>query len=886
MATERIDIIVSERGSKQAASNIRDIGGAASASASSVRFLQTALGLLVGGSVLRGIIEQIDAYNTLQNRLKILTSSSEELLAVNERLFEVAARTRTSIEATGQLYTRAALAARNLGVSQEQVIKFTETLNKAVILSGASVRESNLALLQFTQGLASNRLAGDELRSVLEQLPTVADLIARQLGVTRGALKDLAAQGKITSDVILAAFSGENADKIASDFEKTIPTIGQQFTVLQTQIQKFIGESDKAFGFTSKLVSVIKLLGENLDVVAKGALGVGLVFALERVIGLVRTLTLAIAANPIGFLLTALTAATVALVAFSDKLTLSSDGIATLQDFFQAFVEFLGSQLQGVLDLFGGVFGELPDLAEVSLKDIIIGAAQFIDRFIGVFVGGFYAVGEIIRNFGENAGPLLTGGLKTAVNVIVDVFNFLPRAAFAAVDGVYNSFTSFFKRMQLAFEFWSQAVNNAFDGNFDKAKENVADALFQIQNGAVNVLDSVRASFKKSEGFRLLDNLSFTAEEQAAAQQLGTDVANAFLKGFSEPGNAEANIRSILERAEQIANDRRLKRAQDEAARRRGESGLGDTPAPSGLKSGRDIAIEQEIEQLQRQAEALRKVNQERDVERELLKITEELRGKNVTLIASEEERFRKLIRAKDVAREYGRVLDEVQGPQLEFERRQQALNQALENGALTASQFAERMRDARIALLEGNRDVGSGFERGFLKWQQQINDFASIAEQTLTNAFNGAEDALVEFVQTGEFNFSKLVDSILADLTRLVARQAISGLLGALTGGSSGFAGSIGGFLFGGARAEGGPVTAGQSYLVGERGPEIFSPSTNGTIIPNGAMGAPPTVNVSVINVTDPDEVTSALNEPQTQDSIVNVIRKNRTAVRQALGV
>jgi phage-related minor tail protein len=184
------------------------------------------------------------------------------------------------------------------------------------------------------------------------------------------------------------------------------------------------------------------------------------------------------------------------------------------------------------------------------------------------------------------------------------------------------------------------------------------------------------------------------------------------------------------------------------------------------------------------------------------------------------------------------------------------------------------------LAILESGTSVETGFARGFIRVQNSLQDFAGLAEQTLVGAFQAAEDALVEFATTGEFNFSKLVDSILSDVARLLARQALSGFLGALTGGAFGFEGTAGDFFFGGGKAAGGPVMNDRSYLVGERGPEMFTPSVPGQITPA------PQVNVQVVNVTDPEEVSAALNTPGTQDQIVNVIRRNRQSVRSALGI
>lgn len=184
---------------------------------------------------------------------------------------------------------------------------------------------------------------------------------------------------------------------------------------------------------------------------------------------------------------------------------------------------------------------------------------------------------------------------------------------------------------------------------------------------------------------------------------------------------------------------------------------------------------------------------------------------------------------------------------------------------------------------------VSAGFQRGLANISRDIQDFASLTESTLVNAFNSAEDALVEFVQTGQFNFSGFVDSILADLTRLLARQALVGLLTSIAGaGTGGLSTLASGFLnagtqsFGGARQFGGDVQAGRQFLIGERGPELFTPSGAGTITPSAQPAPPPEVNVNITNVTDPDEVAGALATPDGERAILNVIRRNRAALQQ----
>jgi lambda family phage tail tape measure protein len=135
------------------------------------------------------------------------------------------------------------------------------------------------------------------------------------------------------------------------------------------------------------------------------------------------------------------------------------------------------------------------------------------------------------------------------------------------------------------------------------------------------------------------------------------------------------------------------------------------------------------------------------------------------------------------------------------------------------------------------------------------ITNASNIAAQTndlFTNAFQGMEDALVKFVTTGKLDFKSLANSILVDITRIIIKQTIMNALMSAFGmggtGPIGFA-SVAGIS--GGRADGGPVEAGKSYFVGERGPEIFSPNTNGTILPNGVM--PKAQAQQIINISVP---------------------------------
>lgn len=214
------------------------------------------------------IVKLADAFTNIENRIRVVTDSQAELIAVTQKLFDISQATRTSLEGTTELYSRLALATRETAVTQEQLIGFTETLNKAIILSGASAQEAEAGLIQFSQGLASGALRGDELRSVLEQLPVVADIISKELGVTRGQLRELGAQGKLTTDIILTAFKNAS-ENITADFGKTLPTLSQAFTVLRNAVIQLTGDFDDSTNIFGRVAQAIILLADNIKVLTQ-----------------------------------------------------------------------------------------------------------------------------------------------------------------------------------------------------------------------------------------------------------------------------------------------------------------------------------------------------------------------------------------------------------------------------------------------------------------------------------------------------------------------------------------------------------------------------------------------------------------------------------------
>ncbi|MGL3086538.1 tape measure protein [Acinetobacter baumannii] len=222
-------------------------------------------GYMAGLVTVSAAISKMDTYTGLQNRLKLVTNNQVELNKATEDTFRIAQKTYSAWDSVLQVYQRFSDNAKTLNLTMDDTARLTETVSKAVAISGASAAAADAALVQFGQALASGTLRGEELNSVMEQTPALAKAIAQGMGITVGELRTAAAEGKITSQEIVKALKNVQAD-VDALFAKTDITISQSLTLLNNEITKFVGESGKGSGAAEVLSGSIKTLAGNLDV--------------------------------------------------------------------------------------------------------------------------------------------------------------------------------------------------------------------------------------------------------------------------------------------------------------------------------------------------------------------------------------------------------------------------------------------------------------------------------------------------------------------------------------------------------------------------------------------------------------------------------------------
>lgn len=222
-----------------------------------------AVGALSFAGLARGAIDAADSVTLLQSKLRLVTSGADDLAKVQGQVLTLARQTRTDFSSVGELYARVARSSKQLGASQADILRVTKAVSQAIQISGNTATEASAGMIQLAQALASGTLRGDELRSVLEQMPRVAEAIADGLGVTVGQLRKLGEQGRLTSDLVFKALVSQS-ERLNSEFKKLQPTIGQSFSVLVGELKLATAEFLKVTGTTDRFVSSINTLADAI----------------------------------------------------------------------------------------------------------------------------------------------------------------------------------------------------------------------------------------------------------------------------------------------------------------------------------------------------------------------------------------------------------------------------------------------------------------------------------------------------------------------------------------------------------------------------------------------------------------------------------------------
>lgn len=755
---------------------------------------------------------------------------------------------------------------------------------------GVALEESAAAMAALSDAGLQAGMAGTGLRRVLSELESpskmtqklldginvsVQDVRPSTVGLT-AALKTLATAG-IDTGMALEIF-GDRGGPAFEVLSSSIPKVVEMTAKLQNaegtarRIAKImdtnlrgallavrsayeglilrIGEAGVASSLEAivrKLAGTLRYMAKNVDVVVRALGALTIVLGIRGVLGAVRMLFAAIIANPIGALITIITAAAVAVFAFANKIKIARDGVSTLGDVFRTT---FGAIKQVVLPVLTEVGKALNDLLgedfEISIRGFAEAMAFGMDRATGAVRGAVFLVRDLLV---MQLGDVLKGSL-----LILKRFGLMVRRFFEELGNrIVGLFTSPMVTMAKALQVLINSVAGvaAVAAQLGVISE---ESRISVENMVAGVDASISALEKRKikSFFDVTDTKKKIADLDSQIStvfgRIGQGMSRSFQEGFDRD-TFLGFVRSIFDEAEQTAKERTARLAA-EAAR--------------AAKAAKQEAAD---------------VTEEKGTQAE---------------IKDRLTRMKQMIEANKLTAEQTTLLQELDGAQLALSKTTRILGELYDHGDITIEKYNQKLRELKIAALEADTSLQGGLARGLLRIQDEIEDVGTLAENVLVNAFHSAEDAMVEFVRTGQVNFQQMVDSMLDDIARLLVRLLILQAVQAVTG--VGPTPGAGGLAALGSRQHGGPVEANRPYLVGEEGPEIFEPAGAGRIIPADQTAAvmsgggttvvapAPEVNVQVINVTDPAEVPGAMDSPAGDKVILNAIARNKHNAKRLL--
>ncbi|HBQ7523730.1 TPA: tape measure protein [Klebsiella pneumoniae] len=213
------------------------------------------------------VSEYADAWATVNNKLANSLRPNEQLADVTERVFNITQQTRGSLDATASLYARLERATRQYGTSADDLSKLTTIINQGFVVSGATAQEAENAIIQLSQGLASGALRGEEFNSVNEQGNRLIVALADSMGVSIGEMRNMAAQGKLTTDVVVNGLLSQGV-VIGKEFANTTTTISQALQVAGNNVTKFFGENSTVKTGAAIFNDAVVTASENIGILS------------------------------------------------------------------------------------------------------------------------------------------------------------------------------------------------------------------------------------------------------------------------------------------------------------------------------------------------------------------------------------------------------------------------------------------------------------------------------------------------------------------------------------------------------------------------------------------------------------------------------------------
>ena len=388
----------------------------------------------------REIIRAGDTFVNVQNRMMALSGSAEKTADAMAHMKRIANESRSDFDAIGTLFTRLTIATQELGVSQNDIAKATQTVANTFVIAGAESSEAANSARQLAQGLASGALRGDELRSVMENNVILSNLLADGLGITIGQLRDFGKEGKLTAQAILPILIN-SVDETTKTVQNMDLTIGQSMTLLRTNFTTLIGEFENATGVFGKSANAVGILANNLEVLG-GIVTVLAFTAIPKLISMLNGLRIAMLANPV-------TAFAVGVTAVASAIQIATKETKTLDEQIDDLDKTIqDAQATGMIEVVDGVQVKLTEehlALLIEERDALLQLKEEAD-----------AGGESFSNFNQNLTDF-----KDQVGESIQVVKTFAETVQGQLTNAFQKFFDFTSKQFLDFQDLATGVARA-----------------------------------------------------------------------------------------------------------------------------------------------------------------------------------------------------------------------------------------------------------------------------------------------------------------------------------------------------------------------------------------------------------------------------------------
>lgn len=512
--TSRLRLVVDSTGVDKAGRKLKNLRRDAGGADRAVRGLASAFAAVSSAIGLREITRAIDEYRSFQNQLRIITGSTKEFESAQRGLIAVAKDSFQELGGVVSIYRGLERGSRNLALSQQDLVDITQTVSRAVAASGASASAATGAIIQFGQALAGDfKSAGQEINSILEQTPELAEAIARGLGIQSAQLKRLAKDQLLSaSEVISALQSQKNA--VDATFNEQERTISQALTRLGVSVKVQLGETFSA-AQTAAAQSII-FIADNLDKIVplvEGLAAALAVIAVPPALGLLAGALTALV-SPIGLVIAGITA----LVAFRDDIAKWAFGVDDAGAVVRAAFEKIAPAIQGFVN---------------AAKPYLMG---FLDFVVHTFRFAVLAVEGAVNKFEEAQNKLETSQLTRQYEQLAKRQSELVKEL-AKVKDLTPLDSDFLSRSLGA------DASNAADAvrtQLDEVNEEIAKVSKRL-NGVLN----------NETDTGIFDDIIARAKELAVENEQAAEAADKIKRGYDGAADAVSNLAKEAKQAEQ-----------------------------------------------------------------------------------------------------------------------------------------------------------------------------------------------------------------------------------------------------------------------------------------------------------------------------------------------